>query len=303
MTLNYTTLGFKCFCVAFVLTGCASGPVTDVDKQAIAELNDGSFDVLFATEFPVESEADAMARAGQAMREGDLDKALFFYVRALQFRPDNVALMAHIGDAHMRRNDFAMAKRVFLAARSHDPSHAKTLEGLGLIYMKEGKNEQAVAELTLAVATDNQLWRAHGALGVYADKAGEFTTAQTHYDAALSINPKAAHVLNNRGYSKYLAGDNRGAALDFYEAAANQGFEQAWANLGRVYARQGWYDGAIETYKEVMSEAHALNNTARAAINNGDYAQARLFLGEAIRLSPTYFPAAQDNLSSLNNRR
>ena len=138
---------------------------------------------------------------------------------------------------------------------------------------------------------------------MYADQVGDFATARPHYDSALSIKPDAAYVLNNRGYSKFLAGDAQGAALDLYEAAKNRGFSQAWANLGRVYAKQGWYDDAIETYKQVMSEAHALNNTAHAAIQNGDFTQAKQYLHEAIRLSPTYFPAAEDKLASLKGRR
>ncbi len=136
---------------------------------------------------------------------------------------------------------------------------------------------------------------------MYADKADDFATAQEHYDTALSINPDAAHVLNNRGYSKFLAGDVEGATLDFYEAANDRGFPQSWANLGRVYAKQGWYDDAIITYGHVMSEANAYNNTGYAAIENGDFIQAKRYLHEAIRLSPTYFPAAEENLSLLEN--
>ena len=301
MTINFTKLGIMKFCLLGLLTGCASAPDSHSDKIAGTELHDQSLDVLFATEFPVESEADSLARADQAMQDGDVDKALFFYVRALQFDPKNVNLLAHIGEIQMQQYNYALAKRAFLMARNYDPSHARSHEALGLIYRAEGMHKQAVDELNSALAYDDQLWRAHNALGVYEDKAGDFAAAQRHYDTALSISPDAAHVLNNRGYSKFLAGDLDGAALDLYEAAENQSFPLAWANLGKIYAAQGRYDDAITTYKHVMSEAHALNNTGFAAIENGDFMQAKLYLNEAIRLSPTYFPAAEDNLSMLEN--
>lgn len=301
MTIRYIKPGIIKFCLLGLLTGCASAPDIDSDKYAGSGLNDKSLDLLFATEFPAESEADALARAAQALQAGDVDKALFFYVRALQFHPENVELLTHIGEIQMQRNNLAMAKRAFLMARNCDPTHARSLEGLGLIYMIEGMHEKAINELKSAVANDDQLWRAHNALGVYADKADDFATAQEHYDTALSINPDAAHVLNNRGYSKFLAGDVEGATLDFYEAANDRGFPQSWANLGRVYAKQGWYDDAIITYGHVMSEANAYNNTGYAAIENGDFIQAKHYLHEAIRLSPTYFPAAEENLSLLEN--
>ncbi len=299
MTITTIKPGIIKFCLLRLLTGCATAPDIDSDKYAEAGLNDKSLDVLFATEFPAESEADALARAAQAVQDGEMDKALFFYVRALQFNPENVELLAHIGEIQMQRNYFAMAKRAFLMARNYDATHARSLEGLGLIYMSEGMHEKAINELKSAVANDDQLWRAHNALGVYEDKAGDFAAAQRHYDTALSISPDAAHVLNNRGYSKFLAGDLDGAALDLYEAAENQAFPLAWVNLGKIYAAQGRYDDAITTYKHVMSEAHALNNTGYAAFENGDFTQAKLYLNEAVRLSPTYFPAAEENLSLL----
>lgn len=303
MTIRYIKLGIMKFCLVGLLTGCASAPDIDKHRYSGAELNDKSLDVLFATEFPVESEAEALARAAQALQDGEVEKSLFFYVRALQFDPESVELLAQIGDIQMRRNNFVMAKRAFLMARSYDPTHARTLEGLGLIYTAEGMHEQAINTLTSAIASDDRLWRAHNALGVYADKSDDFATARKHYDTALSINPDATHVLNNRGYSKFLAGDVHGAALDFFEAANNRGFSQAWANLGRVYAKQGWYDDAVETYKHVMNEANAYNNTGYAAIQNGDFTQAEHYLHEAIRLSPTYFPAAEENLSLLQDRQ
>ena len=286
-------------CVLGLLSSCASTPDTGLDRIAQTELNDNSLDVLFATEFPVESEEDALTRAKQALEEGEIDKALFYFVRALQFRPDNVDVLMQIAEIQMRRQDFALAKRAFLITIQHDPNRSGALEGLGLIYMDEGKDEEAINNLTSAVANDEHLWRAHNALGVYADKAADYPTALHHYNLALSINPEAAHVRNNRGYSRYLAGDIEGAMLDLYTAANDWGFLYAWANLGKIYAEKGLYRDAIKTYKLVMSEANALNNTGYSAIENGDLVLAERYLDEAIRLSPTYFPSAEENLSLL----
>lgn len=301
MANKYIGPGIIKFCLLGLLSGCATTAEVDTDKHAGAELNDDSLDVLFATEFPVESEADALARAAHALQERDVDKALFFYVRALQFQPENIDLLVHIGEIQMRRRNYAMARQAFLTAASYDPNHARSHEGLGLIYMAQGRHEEAVAEFNMAVANDDHLWRTHNALGVYADKAEDFAIAQSHYDSALSINPDAAHVLNNRGYSKFLAGDVPGAAIDLHDAAEDGDFPLAWANLAKLYATQGRYDDAITTYKNVMSEAHAFNNTGHAAIENGDFTQAKRYLHEAIRLSPTYFPDAAEDLALLEN--
>ena len=301
MKIRTTSLGIIKICLLGMLSGCASAPTVDTARLAAGELNDDSFNVLFATEFPVASKEEGLARAAQALQEDDKDKALFFYIRALQFDAKDVVLLARIGDIQMQQGNYVMAKRAYLLALTYEPTHARSLEGLGLILAAEGRHEQAIAALESAVANDDKLWRSYNLLGVYADKANDFVTAQKYYDAALAINPDATDVLNNRGYSKFLAGDFRGASLDLYTAANERGHRQAWANLGRVYAKQGWYDDAISTYKNVMSEAHAFNNVGHAAIENGDYPEAKRYLDQAIRISPTYFPAAEQNLSLLKS--
>jgi Tfp pilus assembly protein PilF len=293
------TLAISKICLIAILAGCAGTPKPVADTYADGAFSNTEFEVLFATEFPVASEEEAIAKGAVAMREGDTDKALFFFVRALQFNPENVELLSHIGDIHLQQNNIPMAKRAFLQARTFDPKHARTLEALGLIFISEGKTEQAVVALKAAIENDSNRWRAHNALGVQADKKADYALAQHHYDAALAINPNAGHVLNNRGYSKFLSGDSEGAARDLYEAANDQEFSQAWGNHGTVYAKQGWYDDALTTFQQIMNEANAYNSTGYAAMQNGDIAEARRYLNEAIRRSPTYFPEAEKNLEKV----
>ncbi len=286
-------------CAAGLLAGCAGTPAAPTDTSASDGLRNTNLDVMFATEFPVASEEEAIAKATNAYRAGEVDKALFFYVRALQFNSDNVDLLALIGDIHMKRKDFVKAKRAYVQARSVDPQHAGCLEALGLIYMAEGNDDVAIAELMSAVTIDERRWRAHNAIGVYLDRAGNYDAAQTHYDSALEENPGAGQILSNRGYSKYLAGDLSGATVDLHTAASDKGFELAWGNLGTVYASQGRYEEAVSAYREIMSEANAYNNTGQIAIENGDLVRAKQFLDEAVRLSPAYFPQAERNLELL----
>lgn len=284
--------------VCWLLAGCAASPVVE-DKIADDTLRNTTMDVMFATRFPVASEEEATVRATKALRAGEVDKALFFYVRALQFNPENVELLALIGDIHMQRNDLARAGRAFGEALSLDPAHARSLEALGLIYMAQGRIDEAITRLSSATALDDSRWRAHNALGIHFDKNGDYARARSHYDAALAQNPAAGQVLNNLGYSKYLAGDLDGAAIDLRAAATERGFELAWGNLGLVYASQGRYEDAISAYGEIMGEANAFNSTGQVAMNNGDLWSAKYYLDEAVRLSPTYFPQAEKSLQQL----
>jgi tetratricopeptide (TPR) repeat protein len=158
MTIKKIELGIIKICLLGLLVGCASAPDIDTDKYAGLELNNKSLDLLFATEFPVTSETEALLEADRALRQGDMDKALFYYVRALQFQPENVESLVKIGDIQLRNNNLAFAGRAFLAAQQYDPNHARAHEGLGLIYMAEDRHEQAISEFKLAVEFNDGLW-------------------------------------------------------------------------------------------------------------------------------------------------
>ena len=263
-------------CAIGILAGCASTPGTDGDAVASEDLRNTDLDVMFATEFPVASQDEAVLKANSAFRSGEVDKALFFYVRALQFDTEDVDLLALIGDIHLQRNDLARAKNAHGRALEVDPDYAPSLEALGLIHLSEGNESDALTELARATEIDAARWRAHNALGVYLDRSGDYSAAQTRYDLALAQKPGSGPVLNNRGYSKYLAGDYSGATVDLY-TAADTGFEMAWGNLGLVYASQGMYDDAISAYREIMSEANVYNSVGQIALDNGDRDRARHF--------------------------
>jgi Flp pilus assembly protein TadD len=294
--------GFKLvllLAVVISVTGCASAP--QAPKAAtLDDLRSTRTDLKYATEFPVTDKTDAMTRASQAWSAGDINRALFFYVRALQFDSQDADLLAEIGKIHHAQNRPEMAVRAFSMALHIEPDNLASLEGRGLIYLANDRNALAEADLRHAVSIAADSWRAHNGLGILANRRGEHLLAAVHYDAALEIVPESAIVLNNRGYSNFLAGDYRSATADLHVAAGRHGYKRAWLNLGAVYAREGRYVPAVDMYRKVLSEAETYNRVAEAAMANDDYEIAQQFLEQALYESPTYFPAAEDNLAQLH---
>ena len=281
---------------------CASDSGAKSDTSIADSVSKDNLDLLFATEFPVASKEEALAKAAQARADNDSDKALFYYVRALQLDPSDADLLAHIGSIHRAQENLTLAGRAFQLALKQDPDNAAALQGLGLLYFDLDRPGKAEQTLQQAVASDDRLWRAHNILGVLADRHGDHDIAQRYYDRALEIQPGMASVLINRGYSKSLSGDMQGAARDLFEVASKHDHPKAWRNLAMVYGKQGWYEDAIQTFTKVTDEANAYNDTASIAIENGDYEVALKFLNEAVRLSPSYFPAAEQNLAMLRKQ-
>lgn len=284
------------------LVGCAGTQPAQVSDGNAGELSGDDLDLLFATEFPVASKNEAIMKATQAYRDGEPDKALFYLIRALKFDFTDTNVLTQIGNLHVRQGNSKLAGRAYQFALGQEPQHAAAHEGLGMLYFKAGNDKMAREHLEAALASEPNLWRAHNALGVIDDREDNFASAQRHYDAALEIQPLADSILINRGYSKYLMKDYRAAALDFFTVTERSDNEKAWRNLGMVYAKQGWYEDALETFLHIGEERDAYNETGVIAMENGDDEEAFHYLSEAVRLSPTYFAQAEKNLAQLRKK-
>ena len=170
------------------------------------------------------------------------------------------------------------------------------------MHFKAGNDEVAREHLEAAIASAPNLWRAHNALGVIADRNKDFVSAQSYYGAALAIQPRADSILINRGYSKYLNGDYLAAGIDFNAVAERSNNGKAWRNLGLVYGTMALYEPALEAFLQVEDERDAYNETGALAMRNGDHQKALHYLNEAVRISPTYFARAEKNIAELRKK-
>lgn len=289
--------------VLLFLQGCASTPAaTTGGSVADGELRETDLDVMFATEFPVADKAEALARAEQAWEAGDVDRALFFYVKALRFDPTDTDLLARIGTIHRLQGNPQMAVRAYTLALKQNPDHLASLQGRGLVLMAHERDELAKKDLEQALVVDPWAWQVHNGLGMIADRQGDHARAISHYDAALTVRPGSPALLNNRGYSRFLAGHYDLAIRDLQSAAAGHDYDKAWLNLAKVYGEIRRYDDAFHTYTRIYDESEALYQVAEVAARNGDVPEAEAFLRRAIESSPTYFPEAEQSLAQLRAR-
>lgn len=295
-------LGAVMLCIG-LLYGCAGAQTKNADRDLADSVGKENLDLLFATEFPVTSKQEAISKSNLAYRDGDLDKALFYSVKALEFDAKDLEVLVRIAHLHMLQGNSRMAARAFNLALAQDPLHAESLQGLGLLYFKAEQPAKARENLEMAVAADPSLWRSLNVLGILADDRAEHRLASKYYDKALAIRPNSVSVLINRGYSKYLAGELRTAARYLFDVASQSDHPKAWRNLGMVYAKLGWYDEALDIFRKVEDEADAYNSTGAIALANNDLTIAEEFLSEAVHHSPVYFAEAEKNLAWVRRER
>jgi Flp pilus assembly protein TadD len=296
--------------LAAALAGCAaqaergaSAAPEQADRAAAGELYEGQPAVVHATEFPVASAAEGLARGDDAWRQGRLDLAVYLYVQSLAYDARNPEPLLKIGAIHERRGNRALAQRAFEMALALDRDNAALHERLGLLYLQDARDVAALPLLERALALDPRRWQSHNGLGIAADRREDYAAAIAHYDAAAAIEPRAPMVVNNRGYSRYLAGDFAGAEADFRLALQMGPLAGTWTNLGRAQARQGNYADALESFLKEHGAPQAHNLLGEAAMDGGDFAAAQTYFAEAISASPRFYQAAQDNLALAQARQ
>ncbi|MCE9680780.1 tetratricopeptide repeat protein [Halomonas alkalisoli] len=290
--------------LALALSGCAStAQQNGVNSDLYGPLGDDGSSLAYGTAFPVASPGEAYRNGEAALRAGDADRALFEYLRGLRMeRRPQADPLYRVGIIHHGRGNNDLAQNAYRWALEIEPSHVGAGTALGVLLLQQRDYEGAERHLTPIANGRNSPWQAHNALGVIADIRGEHSLAGSHFEKALSASPGTPLVLNNLGYSRYLAGDLPGARQSLRAAvSANPNYELAWRNLGLVYAREGDHETAIEAVARNGDRAKAYNDIGYISMLEGRYQDAMGFFEEAMRLSPAYYITASENARNLDS--
>ncbi len=109
-----------------------------------------------------------------------------------------------------------------------------------------------------AISVDPSSAEAHHRLGIMADMRQEYGTAEDHYKAALRQKPHDANILSDFGYSHSLRGNPQQGERYLLQALDLEAqHKQATKNLGTLYASQGRYDDALQTFRRLRGDADA----------------------------------------------
>ncbi len=285
--------------IGTLLSGCATMPA-DKPASEYGALYDGKAKVLHEARGDATSAREAINWGDAAYRMGNVDQALYEYVKALGIDGKNLETLYKVGTLHAGRGNRELAELAFRMALKLDERHVPSLEGLGLVQLERHLHKEAEESLTKAVAAEPNRWRAHNGLGLIADLRKDYPAAGSHYQNALKLQPGSAMLLNNLGYSKYLAGDWDGAQQLFDQAVqADPKYERAWINLGLVHARRGEDEASLRSFRRVMDDPSAYNNIGFVFMMEGKYDQAGRYYEQAISSSPAYHAQAQENLKRL----
>ncbi len=287
-----------------LISGCASVPTEKTLSDESALLYDGEAQVLYEAKQKAKTAQEAMDFGEQALEIGDTDRALYQFVTAYELDSSHYMALYNVGMIHANKGSIDRAALAFNLVLKTNPDHAETLMEQGLIKLRLRRQAQAEEHLKRAVELNAGLWRALNGLAVLADIKQDFASAESYYLKALALNQQSAVIWNNRGYSRYLAGDWT-AAQEYIRTALDldAGYKKAWLNLGLILVRDSSYDKALSAFERVMDRTNAYERVGSLVMMEGKHDVAEYFLNLAIDESTTYYKEAYDKLEQLRALR
>lgn len=180
---------------------------------------------------------------------------------------------------------------------------------LGKSLISNDRAFEAIRPLETAIANGSaDDWSAYSALGVALDKIGRHKRARAQYDHALSLNPRSAQILNNKGLSYALDGRHRDAEVTLRAATtAESGTARVRQNLALVLALSGNTDEAeylarsdlppavadrnVSYYRDVLSRpAYAWPDLTRSDVDLPDFGDDPASISMTPRATPVPEP-------------
>ncbi len=293
-----SALKFCSLILIFSLSGCTTPGKDKVDQQ------DQTANIFDQFGGNVKNAPEAIAQGEEYLVSGELDKALFYFLKALNFERNNIKAMTYIAAIHNQRGDIRLAKQIYNEILSIDRNNAEANEQLGLIFLNERMFAPAKDHLNRAITINPNQWEAHNGLGIIADLEGRYHDAIQHYQSALAILPSNPVLLNNIGYSYHLSGNDREAEKYFERALSyNSKYKRAIYNLALIKTKRGQYTAAISLFNKVMEPYQSYNSVGYLCMLDNQLQQAEMFFNRAINDSPFYYPKAIENLEALKDLR
>jgi tetratricopeptide (TPR) repeat protein len=185
---------------------------------------------------------------------GNTDIGLSLMRRALEGRPDSVAIRSSLAAETAKHGDREQALALYREILAGDPGNTRALGGLPGLLEAAGRADEALAAYETALA--HQPGDAETAYN-FANalhRAGRTAEAEPHYRCALAAQPDHPLVNNNLGTALSALGRHEEAAGYFRRAAAlAPAFAEANYNLGIACVELGQAEEAIASFRRAIA--------------------------------------------------
>jgi len=207
--------------------------------------------------------------------EGDTDKAIIYYKKSLELKPNYAEAYNNLGTAYQTIYNLDEAILNYKKALKYKSNFAEAYNNLGSAFQRLGMFKDAIHSFKEAIKVKPEYEVAYSNLGNTLIELGEFENAITNFKKALKINSAYADAYNNMGNALAKLNKFNEAILNHREALKiNPKFAEAYNSLGNTFVEMEKFEEAILNYKSALkinpkySEADFNESLVRLAQGN-----------------------------------
>ena len=205
----------------------------------------------------------------QHLTNGQPDKAIKYFQKTLQLKPDYDLAVHNLAQAYRRMGNDDAALAGFEHYLTLDPNDPFVHYQMGEIWLDRGDTARADALFRKALALDPQVAAAKNALGVMALNRGDVAGAERLIKEAIAAKPTVRLGHFNLALIAEQRGDIRTAEREYLEELKlhPEAYKAAF-NMSRLYEKVGDREGQINALKQSI-------------VSNPRFAEGHIFLAKA----------------------
>jgi len=233
------------------------------------------------------------------LSEGSLDLAIEQAQAALQLNPRNIQATLILGDAYLRKGDFAKSKQIFEAITKALPKEPIGPYRLGLVAQAEKNDAKALAYFEEALTKRPSAIEPMVQIVTIMSAHGKLSEARERVAKQIEFSPNNPLLYDLLGQLWIKAKDAGQAESAFKKAIElNNSLLSAYLNLGQLYHQERKTDQAVKEYEAVLAKdpneirANMLLGIIHESRKEYDKAQARY--ETILKVNPKFAPAANN---------
>ena len=152
--------------------------------------------------------------------QGNLERAIEDYTRAIELEPNSPLAYSNRGGAYQKQGNLERAIEDCTKAIELEPNNDQAYNNRGGAYYNQGNLEQAIEDYTRAIELEPNNAQAFYNRGTTYHNQGNLEQAIEDYTRAIELEPNNDQAYNNRGEAHQLQDNNDLAEADFRMAEA-----------------------------------------------------------------------------------
>ena len=194
---------------------------------------------------------------------------------------------------HYQAGNYRLAEDILTKVLKRVPDSAEIHNNLGLVFLMDGKYDEAIEHFRRAIGLDPALTDANYNLGNAFKDRKQFDDAIQFYQKALQQNPCLAEAHNNIGIAFYEKGRFEEAIFHFRKAIElREDYAEAYFNMGNAFRKKKHPDQAMASYRRAVkinpSLYEAYNNLGLVLQAQGNLIEAQSNYRRVLQIKPDF---------------